>query len=75
MSQGAVECEVLGPLQDPRLPHLRDRAAPLGLRSRPATRPRPPEDPELESCVGDTLSYVTGTRGATRHDDGVDTAG
>ena len=30
MSQGAVECEVLGPLQDPQLPHVRDRAAPLG---------------------------------------------
>jgi len=29
----------------------------------------------LESRVGDTLSYVTGTRGATRHDDGVDTTG
>src|SRR5215207_6085452 len=44
-----------------------------GLRSRPATRPRPPEDPELESRVGDTLSYVTETRGAAPHDDGVDT--
>src|SRR3954465_1747634 len=43
--------------------------------SRPATRPRPPEDPELESGVGDTLSYVTETRGATRHDDGLDTTG
>jgi hypothetical protein len=31
--------------------------------------------PELESRVGDTLSYVAGTRGATRHDDGVDTTG
>ena len=41
----------------------------------PATRPRPPEDLRSNSSVGDTLSYVTGTRDATRHDDGVDTTG
>jgi hypothetical protein len=66
---------VLGPLQGRRFPHIRDHAPPLGLSSRPATRPRPPEDPELESRVGDTLSYVTGTPGATPHDNGVDTTG
>ena len=66
---------MLGALQDRRLPHLRDHAPPLGLQQPTGDAPRPPEDPELESRVGDTLSYVTETRGATPHDDGLDTTG
>ena len=45
------------------------------LQDRPGDAPPAPEDLPLESRVGDTLSYVTGTRDATRHDDGVDTTG
>jgi hypothetical protein len=46
-----------------------------GIRRCPARFGMVVTQSALESCVGDTLSYVTGTRGATRHDDGVDTTG
>ena len=45
------------------------------LQDRPGDTPPATGGPALESRVGDTLSYVTGTHDATRHDDDVDTTG
>ena len=45
------------------------------LQDRPGDAPPATGGPVRESRVGDTLSYVTRPRDATRHDDGVDTTG
>jgi hypothetical protein len=45
------------------------------LQRRTGDAPPATSGPALESRVADTLLFVTGTRGATRHDDGVDTTG